>query len=609
MNLINREITLTQIMTLIIFCLGIGAIYFYYITFYKDTKEIIKKDSSKINVMSDLIENGKYDNYTILDCLKHVAKEYPRKIALKIKDGKEKNKIKWKSVDYLTYYKNCVGFAQSLNYWLGTHVNVAIIGFNSPGWFYAHLGCMLNGGTPAGLYPNSSKEMCKQIIENSDAKVLVVEDDTQLQKFIGMKMPNIQLIIYYSPISEKMIDKFAMPVLSMGNFMSEKNNSKLPKIKLSDTATLIYTSGTTGIPKGVMITHKNIMTSIKRILLLIQLKSSMQMLSQENFISYLPLNHITAQFMDIYLPILTLGKVWFADKNALKTSLIETLTSVKPTCFTGVPRIWEKIHEQVNEEIKNKGIKGSLAYNFTPKSILEKIGLDECKYCISAGAPLLSTTSSFFEKMGLKINDTYGLSETCGPISINLPDFSKVGSVGFPIMGVTIGSDGEILVKGDNLFSGYFNNKKENSNAFTKDGWFKTGDIGYLDSDGFLYVTGRKKDIIITAGGENISPNPIENKLSEYLKNYFDNIIVIGDKLKFLSVLLASPKKLPTDINKIIENAINSTNKNAPSNASTIKKYLIIYDKFTVGNELTPTMKIKRSFVQKKYKSKIDKLY
>lgn len=609
MDIIRTEITLLQIIIFAIVCMSIVFIYSFYFTTNNATAEDNVKESSKINVIADFIEKNKNDDFTIIDCLKHVAKEYPRKTALKIKDGKIGNKIKWKSVDYITYYKNSVGFAQSLNYWLGTYVNVAIIGFNSPGWFYSHLGCMLNGGIPTGLHPNSNKETCKQILNNCKAKVLVVDDDTQLQKFIGMNLPTIQLIIYYSPISEKMVDKFYVPVVSMGNFMSEKNSSKLPKIKLSSTATLIYTSGTTGIPKGVIVTHKNIMTSIKRILSLIKLKSSIECLSQENFLSYLPLNHITAQFMDIYLPIVTLGKVWFADKNALKTTLVDTLKEVRPTCFTGVPRIWEKIQENINEKINKEGIKGQITLNLMPKTILEKIGLDKCKYALSAGAPLLLSTITFFKKIGLEVNDNYGLSETCGPISVNLPNFSKHGSVGFPIMGVTIGPDGEILVKGDNLFSGYFDNEQENKIAFTKEGWFKTGDIGMLDSDGFLYVTGRKKDIIVTAGGENISPNPIENKLSEYLKNYFDDIVVVGDKLKFLSVLLASPKKLPSDINKIIESALNSTNKLAPSSASTIKKYLIINDKFIVGNELTNTMKIKRDFVQKKYNSKISKLY
>lgn len=610
--MLTTEITLLQIIIFIIVCVIISVIYLYFqtndftIDFTIDDKE---NKGSKIDIMSEFVENTKYENYTILDHLKNVAKEYPHKTALKIKDGKDGNIIKWKSVDYLTYYKNVAGFAQSLNYWLGNNINVAILGFNSPGWFYAHLGCMLNGGTPVGLYPTSTSKICKQILDNSDTKVLVVEDDSQLEKFVGMKIPNIQLIIYYAPISDKMINKFTMPVLSMGNFMSEKNISPFPKTKLKNVATLIYTSGTTGVPKGVMITHKNIMTSIKRILTLIQTKSSISSLSQEDFLSYLPLNHITAQFMDMYIPIITLGKVWFADKNALKTSLKDTLQQVRPTCFVGVPRVWEKIHEQINEGIKKEGIKGQFVHSFMPTKILEKIGLDRCKYALSAGAPLLTSTLYFFETLGLQINDNYGLSETCGPISISVPNFFKPGSVGYPIMGIKIEKDGEILVKGDNLFTGYYGNKKENSQAFTKDGWFKTGDLGKLDQDGFLYITGRKKDIIVTAGGENISPIPIENELSEHLKQYFDNIIVIGDKLKFLSVLLASPKKLPPDINKIIETAINETNKLAQSNASTIKKFLIINDKFSIGNELTPTMKIKRDYIQKKYNSRIVKLY
>lgn len=576
--------------------------------------------SQKINISDEYLDNPKYNNYTIIDFLKLMAKDHPRKIALQIKDGKIKEgqkgnkKIKWKSVDYITYYKNVVGFSQSLNYWLGNNVNVAIIGFNSPGWFYSHLGCMMNGGTSIGMYPTSTKSMCKYILDNSKAQVLVVEDDTQLEKFVGMKMTHIQLIIYYSPISDKMINKFSMPVLSMGNFMSEKNTSLSLKPKFTDVATLIYTSGTTSEPKGVVLTHKNIITSVRRTLSMLQTKSSIKNFSQEDFISYLPLNHITAQFLDIYIPILTLGRVWFADKNALKTTLIETLQEVKPTCFAGVPRVWEKIHEQILNKIESENVItntiGKITFTLAPTQILKKIGLDKCKYAVSAGAPLLHNTYNFFNSLGLEIHNIYGLSETSGPVSISVPGFTKSGSVGYPIMAIKISNDNEIYVTGDNLFSEYNNNKKATKDSFTNDKtWFKTGDLGMLDSDGFLYITGRKKDIIVTSGGENISPIPIENKLSDQLSRYFDHILVVGDKLKFLSVILAGTKKLPVDINKLILNAIDNTNKYSPSNASKIQKFLIINEKFTVGNELTPTMKIKRQYVQKKYNSRIMELY
>jgi long-chain-fatty-acid--CoA ligase ACSBG len=601
-GLINFEISLTKLIIILLFGL-LGVVFLYFQYYHTDD---LFSEQNKIDIITHLVENDDCKSFTVIDYLKYIAKNYPKKDALKIKEGKNG----WVSINYLTYYKNVVNFAQSLNYWLGSNTNVAILGFNSPGWFYAHLGCMLNGGKPIGMYPTSTSEICKDILKNSDTEVLVVEDDQQLQKFVGIPIHKVKLIIYYSPISKKMISKFtSIPVLSMGVFMGKKNQVQFPKIKLNDVATLIYTSGTTGAPKGVMITHKNIMTSLRRTMTLIKTKSSISEMGQERFVSYLPLNHVAAQMMDIYFPLMTLGSVWFADKDALKSSLGETIKEVKPTIFIGVPRVWEKMQEKIEEELKKSGIKGSIAKTFFTNSILEKLGLNKCKLAITAAAPMLLSTKKYFTNLGLQINDIYGMSETCGPISISLPKLSKLGSVGVPIMVVKIADDNEILVQGNNLFAGYYNNKKETELSFTKDKWFKTGDLGNLDSSGFLYVTGRKKELIITAGGENISPIQIENKLGEYLKQYFDYIVVIGDKVKFLSVLLAGPKKLPENINSIIESAIAETNKTADSNTHTIKKFLILHDKFSIGDEITPTMKVKRSFVQKKYNSKIKKLY
>lgn len=604
MDLQNIELGSTKsIILLLALTLIIMLICYYYNCYYCVDNE--KEPNTTIDVITHLVENDDCKNFTIIDYLKYIAKKYPKKDALKVKEGKSY----WKSISYYTYYKNVVNFAQSLNWWLGPNTNIAILGFNSPGWFYAHLGCMLNGGKPVGMYPTSTQNICKQILDNSDTEVLVVEDDHQLQKFVGLNMPNIKLIIYYSPISPKMTDKFTAPVISMGSFMKKKDNIQFPKIKLNDIATLIYTSGTTGTPKGVMITHKNIMTSLRRTMMLIKTKSSMTNIGQERFISYLPLNHVAAQMMDIYFPIITLGSVWFADKDALKSSLGDTIKDVRPSIFIGVPRVWEKMQEKIEAEINKGVIPKSFVKSFFGNQILEKIGLNECKLAITAAAPILPATKQFFSGIGLKINDIYGMSETCGAISISLPNLERSESVGAPIMGVKIGKDEEILVKGDNLFEGYYKNKKETENSYTKDGWFKTGDLGMLDKDGFLYVTGRKKELIITAGGENISPISIENKLGEHLKQYFDYIVVIGDKYKFLSVILAGPKKLPNNINTIIANAINEANKHAQSNAHTVKKFLIIHDKFSIGEELTPTMKVKRSFIHKKYNSKIEKLY
>lgn len=602
MNIFNFE---SSQLTILILSIILVVILIYFCQSSSNNSTENNRKMETIDVMTHLVDNDECKNFTIIDYLKYVAKTYPKKEALKVKEGK----TQWKSITYSTYYKNIINFAQSLNYWLGSSVNVAILGFNSPGWFYAHLGCMVNGGKPIGMYPTSTPEICKQILDNSDTQLLVVEDDAQLQKFSGLDIQNVKLIVYYSPVSKKLLDKFSVPVISMGSFMSQKENVQFPKVKLSGIATLIYTSGTTGAPKGVVITHSNIMTSLRRTMTLIKTKSSITNIGQERMISYLPLNHIAAQMMDIYFPILVLGSVWFADKNALKTSLQDTIKDVKPTIFIGVPRVWEKMQEKIEEEINKGSIPKNIVKTFFGGTILQKIGLDKCKLAISAAAPISTGTKQYFSDLGLQINDIYGMSETCGPISVSLPKLNKSGSVGYPIMVTKIAQNGEILVRGDNLFAGYYKNKKETNASFTQDGWFKTGDLGNLDRDGFLYVTGRKKELIITAGGENISPIPIENKLGEYLKQYFDYIVVVGDKMKFLSVLLAGPKKLPDSIDSIISNAINETNKFANSNTHTIKKHLILYDKFSVGEELTPTMKVKRSFVHKKYNSKIQKLY
>ena len=602
-------------------------------------KKQLKICNNNDEALGDLTENQNFDKYTIIDCLRNAAKKYPRHPALKIKEKSEKksennkpennkpennkpennkpennkpeknNKSDWITIDYVTYYKNVVNFAQSLNYWLGNHVTVAIMGSNSPGWFYAHMGSILNGGKSAGIYTESSKELCKQIIKDSNAKVLVVENDEQLKKIINISIPSIQLIIYYSPISESMIDKFTMPVLSMGNFMSKKNSSKFPKIQQSDPATLIYTSGTTGKPKGVILTHKNIITSMSRTIKLVKTKSSIGQLFQEQFISYLPLNHISAQMMDIYIPITTIGTVWFADKTALRNNMATTLKQIRPTCFVGLPRIWEKIKHNISDNLSNQGMKGKMSKYLFSKKILEHIGLDRCKLAISVAAPLSTSVYKYFSSIGLEINNMYGMSEACGLISISLPKLNKIGSVGYPITGIKISDDKEILIKGDNVFTGYHNNKKETDASFTKNGWFNTGDLGLLDDRGFLYIVGRKKDIIVTSGGENIAPAPIELKLQDHLDKYFDYVIVVGDNLKYLSVLLVTTKKLPHDINTIVENSITNVNNTAQSPVHTIKKFLILNKKFAINKELTPTLKPKRSYIIKKYDGQIKKLY
>jgi long-chain-fatty-acid--CoA ligase ACSBG len=333
------------------------------------------------------------------------------------------------------------------------------------------------------------------------------------------------------------------------------------------------------------------MTSIRRFLTVLSTKSSLHNFSQEDFISYLPLTKTSIQFMDIYIPMITISTVWFADKNALKTTLIKTLQDVKPSCFIGVPKIWDNIKDNINVNINNNII-SKISKVVIPQKILESVGLDKCIFAISTDGSISTSTLDFFNNVGLQINNSYELDVMSGPISICYPSLNKYDSVGYPLVGVKIDDDGEILIKCNNLF----NNE-----------WLKTGDIGKIDSDGFLYILGKKKEMIVLSSNNIIFPNIIENLLYNHLNMYFEHVVVCN-KSKNLSIILASPKKLPQNITSIIESTISIVNRQL-NNLTLLKKYLILHNKFNIGYELTPTMNVKRSYIQKKYYSKINKLH
>jgi long-subunit acyl-CoA synthetase (AMP-forming) len=415
------------------------------------------------------------------------------------------------------------------------------------------------------------------------------------------------MIIYYSPIKEDIIGKFKIPVISMGNFMLNKNNLIFTP-KLNDVATIIYTSGTTGMPKGAVITHKNIMNSVKKCLEMYSPIKSKTRFYKENIISYLPLNHIAGQILDIYIPISSVSTVWFADKDALKGSLPITLKEVRPTIFAGVPRVWEKIGDELNKGTNKMGFIGKIIKSIYPKRILKEAGLEKCKLYITLGAPISHIARDKLKNFKITLYDIYGMSETTGAISISTPDNYKNSSVGKPIMEIKISRDKEILVRGNNLFKEYNGDKEATQNAFSN-GWFKTGDIGYIDTDGFLYITGRKKEIIITVGGENISPLPIEERIKEYFGNMIEHVVVIGEKKKYLIAILNIKPNKKEQIELMLKDALYFINKKAQSTTHQIKEFLIIETPFEIGKELTPTYKLRRNFINENYKENIEKIY
>ena len=563
--------------------------------------------------------------YALIDNLmKDISKKYGRYPALK-----KKTKGTWKTISYSEYYDISNNIAEKLLYAVGPHPRVAILSFNRPEWFCTHMGTMISGGISIGIYPTASPSNCTFITNHSHIDILVVEDAKQLAKFTDVKMPTVKYILVLDP--EDIFDPEAdilesikklnpnINIVEYETFMNQPMGSgatnaviEIGKPFPEDIATIIYTSGTTGDPKGAVITHKNIISSIKAGLNAIQSRSNINISVQESYISYLPLNHVAAQMMDIYVPLASVGVVHFAEKDAMKGSLKDTIKEVQPTIFIGVPRIWEKIYEKIKENQEDP--QRLINKLFVNKLIIREIGLDKVKYCITAAAPMSQEIRDFFKNLGLEICDVYGMTETTGPISMGVPGCSQ--GVGVPVMDVKIEKDtGEITVKGDSVFKEYYKNKSATKESFMSKGWFKTGDTGYVDRDGSLYVTGRIKDLIITAGGENISPVPIEDELMLNLnkdKKYFEYAIVVGDQKKFLSVLLIPTKKYNSlkVSDKSIKESIDATNKKAPNSASTLKKFFVLEGEvFEIGDLLTPTLKLRRKNIYDRYKNQIDALY
>jgi long-subunit acyl-CoA synthetase (AMP-forming) len=433
----------------------IVVIIVYYI-YYKNQTKIV--DINKKTILLPLLSDKKYKDKTILDWLKYVAKKYPKRIALKTKINK------WNSITYKEYYESVVEFSESLNYWINPNVNVGIIGSNSSGWVYAHLGCMMNGGISVGINQESDPMIFEYILEDANIQVLVVEDNTQLKKIKNIDLKNVKTIIYYSPIKPKILKNFKIPVVSMGSFVT-KRKKNITKPTLNNIATLIYNT-----QNGVVITHKNIMSTVSNTFNILNSNDSQFTIGNEQLISYLQLNNITTQLFDIYIPIMTLSTVWFAHKNS-EYELSSLLQKVHPTIFIGTDKVWDSLATESKDTV--------IDY-VAPWKKLKIIGFDKCKIFFTTEQLTNKTTINYLRNLNIQLSIMYGVPETTGIISILTPFMNKQLSMGFPIMEVKVNKNNEICVRGDNLALGYYN-----KNNLKK--WFNTGIFGNLCDEGFLY--------------------------------------------------------------------------------------------------------------------------
>jgi long-chain acyl-CoA synthetase len=552
----------------------------------------------------------------------------------------------WRIISSRQLYGYVVKLAHTLKQWgIQKGDRVALLAENRPEWMIADFACVNSGIVDVPIYATLTAEQTLYLLQNSRARVIFVSTLEQLRKVQSIQAKtSLEKIVVMDDLAELNV----IPMWSLINGAPTEPDREFDEqahqIQPDDLATLIYTSGTTGNSKGVMLSHGNLTTCA------IMASKQAEWQPGDVYLSFLPLSHVTARHVDYvcYLDGVTI--VYCAVFDQLPQMLLET----KPTIIVAVPRVYEKIRQELERHaghgLKRKlfdwalgvgrkhmqeiasGVKPtSLSWKLANRLVFSRITRGfggRSRAYFSGGAPLGQDMAEWFCAMGIPIMEGYGLTETSPTLSVNRRGAFKIGSVGKVNEGVQlkIAEDGEILVKGPTVFKGYWEMPEETNASFV-DGWFKTGDIGELDSNGFLSITDRKKDLIKTSGGKFIAPQPIENALKANV--LIAQAAVLGDKRKYASVILsphfpvlqdwahangvsfasrqelvASPK-----VRELYKGIVEDLNKRL-AHFETIKKIIVVPDEFTVATgEITPTLKLKRRVIEAKYKQQIDELY
>jgi long-subunit acyl-CoA synthetase (AMP-forming) len=528
---------------------------------------------------------------------------------------------------------------------------VAIMGFARPEWYIANTAVMMTGGLPAGVYTTNTPEQCHYIADHAEAVVAIVENQEYLERFLAVRdrLPRLQAIVLMEgePSGEGVLSWAQL--LEGGSATSEEEiDRRIAAARPDDVCTLIYTSGTTGDPKAVMLTHRNISWIAEKIVELLDVTV------EDRLISYLPLSHIAEQIASLYISMATGACVHFAESI---DKLGENLREVKPHVFLGVPRVWEKIQAGIeaagaqNPPLKKKiaawarktGLAGgyadqkgqprpwqySLANRLVFSKVREKLGMTETRFAVASAAPLAVETQEFFLSLGIPILDIWGMSELTGPATISLPSAYRTGRAGRPMPGseMKIAADGELLVRGPHVFKGYYKNEAATRETIDTEGWLHSGDVAEFDDEGFLRITDRKKELIITAGGKNIAPQFLEGKLKQIPA--ISQAVAIGDRRPYVVALLAvdpsrvmeeaeragSPAKTTDEAARCpafrawVEKQVEEMNRGL-ARYEQIKKFALLPKELTTdGGELTPTMKLKRRVIHEKYGAAIESLY
>lgn len=562
-----------------------------------------------------------------------------------------KSKEKWKNLTWIEVKDAVEKLASALeSRGIKAGDKVAIFSSTRYEWTLADLAILSLGAVTVPIYHSTLPSEAEFILNHSEARLIFVENKAQFKKIekIQKNLPQVKEIILFesqmpsTTSFSKLLQGDAADALSL--------EVRADRIHLESVATIVYTSGTTGKPKGVVLTHKNFASEMDA------LKTIFVFPPQHEALLFLPLAHIFARAFQFYQ--LCTGFIQVYAESIDK--LLENISEIKPHFIACVPRIFEKIHSKILHDVNSssslkkkifhwavkvgsevshqkqaqKTVSPLLSaqYQLAKKLVFSKLHKKlggRIQFFLSGGAPLSSEVAEFFHAADILILEGYGLTETTAAINVNRLEHYKFGTVG-PIVKHTeekLGPDGEILVKGDHVFKEYYRDPEATREAFTPDAYFHTGDIGVFDQDGFLKITDRKKDIIVTAAGKNVAPQYIENLLKT--DSIISQIMVHGDRRKFLSALvtlnieevqkIAAQHKINPEnqgelvkhpkIHEVVRKRIEEKNKQLPS-YETIKRFAILEKDFSIeGGELTPTLKVKRKLVTERYKEILDALY
>lgn len=579
---------------------------------------------------------------TLQDLFFYIVGNFPpRKVLLRIKEGRG-----WRELTVKEFEKTVRELAQRFLAWgLRPGDRVALFSENRPEWHIVDFACQLIGVVDVPLYATLPAPHVRYIVQDSGSRLLIVSGKERARVAVeaasGLDIKVVGIDPNLAP---------GLPSLADLPLPPKRKQKEFPAIGEEDLATLIYTSGTTGEPKGVMLTHRNLISQV------LAVRPLFPITDKDISMSFLPLSHSYERTVDyVFLQYgVQINYVESIEKVPMQ------LTEIRPTIMVSVPRLYERSYIKILSRIQQEGgakrrlfhwalsvgrkvkeaeWRGEKASAFLRgqyavakarifSKVLERLG-GRLRFTVSGGAPLSREVGEFFDIVGLPILQGYGLTESSPVISVNRLEANRIGSAGQPLPGVEvrIADDGEILARGPNIMKGYWNKPEATAEAIDRDGFLHTGDVGYIDADGYLFITDRKKDIIVTSGGKNVAPQPIEGKLGATA--YIAQAVVIGDRYPYLTALIVpnfenleayfaekgikglSREEMAThpDTERLVAEAVKKVNLELASHER-IRRFSLLPREFSLeAGELTPTMKVRRRVVSERYRDTIEAMY